>query len=49
MLMSLFNSSWFGVIFGLGTARVPAVICDRDEEGTVSVGVVACCDRDEEM
>ena len=24
------------------------MVCDRDEEGTVSVGVVACCDGDEE-
>ena len=46
--MSLFNSSWFGVIFGLGTAQAPALICDREEEGTASVGVVARCERDEE-
>ena len=24
------------------------VVCDRDEGGTASVGVVACCDGDEE-
>ena len=24
------------------------MVCDRDEEGTASVGVVACCARDEE-
>ena len=23
------------------------MVCDRDEQGTVSVGVVACCDRHE--
>ena len=24
------------------------MVCDRDEEGTTSVGVVVCCDGDEE-
>ena len=48
MLMSLFNSSCFGVTFGLGATWVPAVVCHRDEEGTTSVGVVVCCDGDEE-
>ena len=46
--MSLFNLSCFGVTFGLGAAQVPAVVCHRDEEGTVSVGVVVCYDRGEE-
>ena len=48
MLMSLFNSSCFGVTFGLGAVWVPAVVCDRDEEGTASVDVVVCCDGEEE-
>ena len=48
MVMSLFNSFCFGVTFGLGAAWVPAVVCDRDEQGTAPVGVVACCDGDEE-
>ena len=48
MLITLFNSSCFWVTFGLGATLVPAVVCDRDEEGTASVGVVACCDGDKE-
>ena len=24
------------------------MVCDKDEEGTASVGIVACCDGDEE-
>ena len=24
------------------------MVCDRDEEGTASVGVMVCCDGDEE-
>ena len=48
MLMSLFNSSFFGVTFGLGAAWVPAVVCYRDEEGTASVAVLVSCDGDEE-
>ena len=48
MSMSLFNSSCFGVTFGLRAALVLAVVSNRYEEGTASVGVVACCDEDEE-
>ena len=48
ILISLFNSSCFWVTFGLGAARDPAVVCDRDEEETASVGVVVCCDGCEE-
>ena len=47
MLMSLFNSSCFGVTFGLRAASVHAVVCDRGKEGTASVGVVVCCDGNE--
>ena len=48
MLMALFNSSCFGVTFGLGAVWVPSGVCDRDDEETASVGVVVCCVGDEE-
>ena len=48
MLISLFNSSSFGVTFVLEAAWVPSMVCDRDEEGTASVGVVVSRDGDEE-
>ena len=45
--MSLFNSSCFGVTFGLGAASAQAVVCDEGKKGTASVGVVVSCDGDD--